>query len=395
MKATTALLSDSLLALAATAPTPTQNKRSATSDCAQYGETTVGSYTIYNDLWGQDNGSGSQCVTVTGLNDSSLQWSTTWSWSNNPNDVKSYSNAVASFDSTALSGITSMQSTWDWSYTGDDLVADVAYDMFTSSTASATEEFEIMVWLAALGSAGPISATYSASGDAESIATPTVAGYSWSLYKGSNGAQTVYSFVPSQNVSSFSGDVYDFFTYLIDSQSFDSSQFLVSVGAGTEAFTGQSAEFTVSGYSIDIATGSSGTSSEAASSASNSAAVSTSSVVASSSAAVAASSAAPTSASSAAPSSTDAAVGTGSPASSGIAQPAGVALTSGVAQASGVTQPSGVAGPSGTAPPSGVARPSGFAQPSGGHHPPPGAAKPTGFPSAGKKPGCDVEYVYI
>lgn len=52
-----------------------------------------------------------------------------------------------------------MPSTWSWTYTGDDIVADVAYDLFTSSTADGDEEFEIMVWLGALGGAGPISST--------------------------------------------------------------------------------------------------------------------------------------------------------------------------------------------------------------------------------------------
>jgi xyloglucan-specific endo-beta-1,4-glucanase len=50
-----------------------------------------------------------------------------------------------------------MQSSWSWSYTGSDLVADVSYDMFTSSSAGGSNEYEIMIWLAALGGAGPIS----------------------------------------------------------------------------------------------------------------------------------------------------------------------------------------------------------------------------------------------
>lgn len=53
-----------------------------------------------------------------------------------------------------------MPSSWAWSYDGSSLVADVAYDMFTSSSAGGDEEFEIMVWLAAIGGAGPISSTY-------------------------------------------------------------------------------------------------------------------------------------------------------------------------------------------------------------------------------------------
>ncbi|KAI7278650.1 hypothetical protein KC345_g5869 [Hortaea werneckii] len=356
MKATTAFASGSLLALSAAAPTRTENKRSATSDCSQYGETTVGNYIVYNDLWGQDNGFGSQCVTVTGVTDDSLEWSTTWSWSDNKNDVKSYSNAVVDTDSVQLSSISSMKSSWDWKYTGDSLTADVAYDMFTSSSADGSEEFEVMVWLANLN-AGPISSSYSASGDAETIATPNVAGYDWSLYKGSNGAQTVYSFLPSDSINSFSGDVYEFFTYLINNQGFDESQYLVSAGAGTEAFVGQNAEFTVSAYSLEIESGSD-SSSNTITSSSSSAAPSSAPVATSSAAVVSSSSSTPapttststssvpTSSSSAAPSSTSV------PTSTTIAHSSSIAPTSTAAQqtqiassSSPVTQPTSTSSP--------------------------------------------------
>ncbi|KAI6837881.1 hypothetical protein KC366_g6649 [Hortaea werneckii] len=348
MKASTALASGSLLALSAAAPTRTENKRSATSDCSQYGETTVGNYIVYNDLWGQDNGSGSQCVTVTGVTDDSLEWSTTWSWSDNKNDVKSYSNAVVDTDSVQLSSIKSMQSSWDWKYTGGSLTADVAYDMFTSSSADGSEEFEVMVWLANLN-AGPISSSYSASGGAETIATLNVAGYDWSLYKGSNGAQTVYSFLPSDSINSFSGDVYDFFTYLINDQGFDGSQYLVSAGAGTEAFVGQNAEFTVLAYSLEIESGS-GSSSNAITSSSSSAVPSSAPVATSSAAVIAGSSSAPatkssTSASYAASSIPVATSLTTAPSSS-IASPSTTAQQTQIASSSvPITQPTSSSSP--------------------------------------------------
>jgi xyloglucan-specific endo-beta-1,4-glucanase len=123
--------------------------------------------------------------------------------------------------------------------TGSNVVADVAYDIFTSSTAGGKNEFEIMVWLAALGGAGPISQT------GKPIATVTVAGHSWKLWYGSNGMNEVYSFTPNgANVASFSGDLMDFFAYLIKSQGFKDSQYLISVGAGTEPFTGSNAKLT-------------------------------------------------------------------------------------------------------------------------------------------------------
>lgn len=77
-----------------------------------------------------------------------------WSWAGAADNVKSYSNAVVSLTSQKLSAITSMESTWDWSYSGSSVVADVSYDMFTSASAGGSSEYEIMVWLAAIGGAG-------------------------------------------------------------------------------------------------------------------------------------------------------------------------------------------------------------------------------------------------
>jgi xyloglucan-specific endo-beta-1,4-glucanase len=62
----------------------------------------------------------------------------------------------------------------------------------------------------------------------------------------------VYSYVPTSTINSFSGDVKAFFTYLISNQGFSSSQYLVSVGAGSEPTTGSNAVFTVSKYSMVI-----------------------------------------------------------------------------------------------------------------------------------------------
>ena len=42
-----------------------------------------------------------------------------------------------------------------WSYTGQNLVTNVAYDAFTSSTPDGPEEYELMVWLGNFN-AGPI-----------------------------------------------------------------------------------------------------------------------------------------------------------------------------------------------------------------------------------------------
>ena len=83
---------------------------------------------------------------------------------------------------------------------------------------------------------GPISSSYGSDGLAVPLTNATIGGYNWGVYKGSNGIQTAtYSFVATETINSFSGDINDFLQYLVIDQSFDGSQYLVSVVAGTEA----------------------------------------------------------------------------------------------------------------------------------------------------------------
>ncbi|KAF6822021.1 glycosyl hydrolase family 12 [Colletotrichum plurivorum] len=235
-----------LFPLAALAtPTPTLDKR-ATTFCGQWDSAVTSTYTVYNNLWGASSGSGSQCTTLTGMSGSNLQWSTTWSWSGGQYNVKSYANAVLNASKKALNTIGSIPSTWNWSYSGSGLVANVAYDLFTSSTASGSPQYEIMIWLGSLGGAGPISSTGSV------IATPSVGGRTWNLYKGEHSQMTVFSFVAPSNVGSFSGDLKAFVNYLVNNQGLPSSQILQSIGAGTEPFVGSNAKFTTTAYSASL-----------------------------------------------------------------------------------------------------------------------------------------------
>ncbi|KAI0154404.1 family 12 glycosyl hydrolase [Xylariaceae sp. FL1272] len=225
------------LALASPAPVTTLEER-ATTFCGQWDSTTSGSYILYNDLWGMSSGTGSQCTTLTSVSGNTISWSTSWSWSGGSSSVKSFANAVYQGGAKQISAISTIPTTWKYTYTGSSLVANVAYDLFTSSTSSGSSEYEIMVWLAALGGAGPISSTGSP------IATTTIAGVSWNLYYGLNGSMKVYSFVASSQVTSFSGDLKLFLTYLSSNQGLSTSQYLTSMGAGTEPFTGSNAVLT-------------------------------------------------------------------------------------------------------------------------------------------------------
>lgn len=126
-------------------------------------------------------------------------------------------------------------------------MADVAYDLWLSPTQGGTNKYEIMVWLAAYGGAGPISSTGS------SIGSVTVAGVKYNLYSGPNGDTTVFSFVAQSTVTSFSGDLNAFFKYLVSNQGVSNSMWITSLQGGTEPFTGSNAVMTTSSYSLVVA----------------------------------------------------------------------------------------------------------------------------------------------
>ncbi|KAF7950201.1 hypothetical protein EAE96_007492 [Botrytis aclada] len=241
-------------AFAAPAADKTLKARS-TQICGQYDSVATGAYTVYQDLWGKDQAtSGSQCSTVTSLSGSTIVWSTSWSWAGASSSVKSYANVALNSVVTAgvkVSSISAIPAVWKWGYTGSSIVADVSWDIFTASTAGGTNEYEIMIWLAAIGGAGPISSTGSP------IATATIAGYEFKLYSGPNGDTTVYSFVASTEATNFDGDLMDFLNYLATNEGWSTSQYINVLEAGTEPFTGTNAVFDVTAYSVSISQGSS------------------------------------------------------------------------------------------------------------------------------------------
>ena len=85
--------------------------------CGEFSTLSDGGYTLGSDLWGESLGTGSQCSSINGLNDGSLAWSTTWSWSGDNANVKSYTNVVSSNTYCGqISSISSLPTSWDWRY---------------------------------------------------------------------------------------------------------------------------------------------------------------------------------------------------------------------------------------------------------------------------------------
>lgn len=133
------------------------------------------------------------------------------------------------------------------SHTGTDIDSDVAYDLWLATTKGGSNAYEIMVWLGVYGGAGPISTT-----GTTPIATIDIAGHSWDLFSGPNGATTVYSFVASETLNDFSGDLNEFFTYLVSDLGVSDEMWITSLQAGTEPFLGKDAVFTTTAYSLSV-----------------------------------------------------------------------------------------------------------------------------------------------
>jgi xyloglucan-specific endo-beta-1,4-glucanase len=224
---------------------------SAGDYCGQWDWAKSTNYIVYNNLWNKNAASsGSQCTGVDKVSGSTIAWHTSYTWTGGKaTEVKSYSNAALVFTPKQLTSISTIPSKMKYSYaysSSNTFVADVAYDLFTSSSASGSNEYEVMIWLAAYGGAGPISST------GKAIATVKIGSNSFKLYKGPNGSMTVFSFVATKTITNFSADLKQFLSYLTKNQGLPSSLYLIPLVAGTEPFVGTNAKMTVSSFSATV-----------------------------------------------------------------------------------------------------------------------------------------------
>ncbi|WP_436528989.1 glycoside hydrolase family 12 protein [Actinoplanes sp. HUAS TT8] len=143
-----------------------------------------GGYTLYNNIWG--SGAGPQSI-----------WANSYSnwgvWANHPNTggVKAYPNASKSVNK-KLSALGSATSSFNVTVPGSGAYT-TAYDIWADNNA-----YEIMLWMNKTGAVGPIGSLQT---------SVTVGGHSWSVYRGSNGANAVFSFVRTSNTSSGTVDI--------------------------------------------------------------------------------------------------------------------------------------------------------------------------------------------
>ncbi|TFK88972.1 glycoside hydrolase family 12 protein [Polyporus arcularius HHB13444] len=237
--------------------------------------TAAGAYTLCQNLWGANTGVGSQTTTLNSASGNSVSWETKYTWSNSPNNVKSYPNV---YHNTAkgmqLQDIVSAPTSWQWRYqsASDDLAADVSYDIWfgvpkAGDPASPASSYEIMIWLSDRG--GYVSDTtrkhriYLQRPDAgwaglearscrtsRSRGTPGTSSTAQTRTGTCSRSSPLRATSPTSTPTSTSSSVSE---YLIDKQGVAKSQYIQAIQTGTEPFTG-SADLVIDNFSVDVST---------------------------------------------------------------------------------------------------------------------------------------------
>uniref|UniRef100_A0A0W0FM45 Glycoside hydrolase family 12 protein n=2 Tax=Moniliophthora roreri TaxID=221103 RepID=A0A0W0FM45_MONRR len=242
---------------------PTElSKRQNGQHCGPGDTFSAGPYTMSVNSWGLKAGVvGKSCLTVTRSSGNTLSFVNDWDWKPN-GGVKSFSHANLDVGK-RLDTIGSMSASMHWNIEPHgSIVASLGWDIFTGSSPGAIQ-YEIMLWLGAYGNAAPLARQYRQSDGkpVPSMRNLEIAKHTWDLYIGSNGSQTVYSFVVrNAPLLNFDGDLNAFFKYLRcqntqnclpDRDRLSGAQYLNKIQAGVEATFG-AATFTAHQYSVQV-----------------------------------------------------------------------------------------------------------------------------------------------
>ncbi|GIF25318.1 hypothetical protein BJ973_003597 [Actinoplanes tereljensis] len=188
------------------APTTSAPSSGVPADAAwvatgQWDSWTNNGYTLNNDVWG--SGAGPQTIWArTGTN-----WGVV---ANHPrtSGVKAYPHTGKTLNRT-LSSLSSVASSFNVSVPSDG-DHETAYDIWANSNA-----YEVMIWANKYGNVGPIAESYDSNGAVPTATNVSAGGHTWNVYRGSNGANAVYSFIRTAgNTSAASIDVLSVLNWL-------------------------------------------------------------------------------------------------------------------------------------------------------------------------------------
>ncbi len=123
--------------------------------------------------------------------------------------------------------------------------------MDPSPKTNGVNQQELMIWFNKQGEVNPISFTYD-DGGAVPIATVTIAGISWNVYQGYNGANNVVSYVALTPITSLSFDVLDFVADTSQTADFDSISSLLPSASQIELVITKAAGTNIIGASYTL-----------------------------------------------------------------------------------------------------------------------------------------------
>jgi len=165
------------------------------NSCDQWANTSLNGYTLYNNIWG--SGAGSQCIWA----NSGTNWGV---WANHPNTggIKSYPNSDKVINK-SITSLGALSSSYNVSVPSSGAY-ETAYDIWDTN-----HKYEIMLWMNKTGAVGPLGT---------SQGNVTLGGHSWTVYKGNNGSNDVFSFVRTSNSSSGTVDVLPILKWIKDTK---------------------------------------------------------------------------------------------------------------------------------------------------------------------------------
>ena len=163
------------------------------SASGQFDNTTIGGYVIHNNIWG--SGAGPQTVWAR----SGTNWGVV---ANHPmtSGIKSYPHNGMTINR-QLSSLNSVTSSFNTTVPGSGNYA-TTFDIWANNHA-----YEVMLWTNQHGAVGPIAESYDANGAVPNVRNLSVGGHTWNVYRGSNGANAVFSFLRTGNTNSGNLDV--------------------------------------------------------------------------------------------------------------------------------------------------------------------------------------------
>jgi xyloglucan-specific endo-beta-1,4-glucanase len=122
----------------------------AQSLCGQFDHHSSDGYYVNNNEWGADAGQGEQCTTIREITSNGVKWYSEWTWSGGEYNVKSYPYAGRELTTKKLvSEINGIPNKAEWEYSGDQVRANVAYDLFTAADPEheiSSGDYELMIW---------------------------------------------------------------------------------------------------------------------------------------------------------------------------------------------------------------------------------------------------------